>query len=185
MDTRDNIIRAGMTPFGADSTMKAASQPLLLAIHPRSIYILASLRLALENYPYLPLNPCPSQEPMDSLLQRVSDLRLHHPEAVIIVSLHWGGEHTLKPAPQQRVQAHKLIDAGADILICHHTHTLQTIEHYQGKYIYYSIGNFIFDQSRDINSKAAVVQLSITPDTINVRTHPIRIHKCTPQLSPK
>lgn len=183
MDTRDNIIAAGMTPFGADTTMKAASQPLLLANLPRPVYILASLRLALENFPYLPLNPCPSQEPMDTLLLRVSKLRLQHPEAVIIVSLHWGGEHTLRPAPQQRIEAHAIIDAGADILICHHTHTLQTIENYQGHYIYYSIGNFIFDQTRDINSKAAVVQLTVTPDTLNVRTHHIYIHKCAPYLT--
>ena len=183
MDTRDNIIAAGMTPFGADTTMKAASQPLLLAIKPRPVYILASLRVALENFPYLPLKPCPSQEPMDSLVQRIIDLRSKQPSAVIIVSLHWGGEHTLKPAYQQRMQAHQLIDAGADILICHHTHTLQTIERYQGHYIYYSIGNFIFDQERDINSKAAVVQLTVTSDSLDVHTHNIQIRKCTPHIT--
>ncbi len=182
LDTRKNIIRAGMTPFGADSTMAAAAQPLLLTTMPRPVYILASLRLTLENFPYLPFSPSPSQESMDSLILRVADLRQQHPDAVIVVSLHWGGEHTLRPVSQQRMQAHQLIDAGADILVCHHPHTLQTIELYHGHYIYYSIGNFIFDQTRDINSKAAVVQLTVTSDTIDVRTHHIQIHECTPHI---
>ena len=185
MDTRRNIVAAGMVPVGAGSTMDEAAQPVLLAEHPRRVWLVASLRLALENYAYLTDKPCVSQEPMDTLLSRVNRLRRADPEAVVIVSLHWGGEHTLRPVPRQRLEARRLVDAGADVLVCHHTHTLQTIEDYRGKKIYYSIGNFIFDQQKPLNSRACMVGLTVTADSLGVETIPIEIRQCVPQIVPQ
>ena len=183
LDTKDNIQKAGMIPFGAGATMEEASQPLLLTEQPRKVWLVSSLRLALENYAYLTDKPCVSQEPMDSLLNRVFRLRKADSSAVIIVSLHWGGEHTLEPVPHQRWEAHQLIQAGADILICHHTHTQQTIEDFRGKKIYYSIGNFIFDQHKPLNSRACMVKLQIKKDDFIVETIPIEIRQCIPYLT--
>ena len=185
LDTKRNILAAGMMPIGAGENMNEAVQPVLLAEHPRKVWLVASLRLALENYAYLPDKPCVSQEPMDSLLERVNRLRRTDSTAVIIVSLHWGGEHTLQPVPSQRLEAHQLIRAGADVLICHHTHTLQTIEEFQGKKIYYSIGNFIFDQPKPINSKACMVLLRIKEDSLDIESIPVEIRQCVPYLCNK
>ena len=182
IDTYQNILAAGMVPLGAGENMQQAAAPVLLASAPRKVWLVPSLRLALENYAYLPDKPCVSQEPMDSLLQRVFRLRQADSTAVIIVSLHWGGEHTLEPVPRQRHDAHMLIRAGADVLICHHTHTLQTIEDYHGHKIYYSIGNFIFDPTKPLNSKACIVRLRITneKDGLQVETIPVEIRQCVP-----
>ena len=182
LDTKRNIKEAGMVPIGAGASMQEAAGPVLLASSPRKVWLVPSLRLALENYSYLTDKPCVSQEPMDSLMQRVFQLRKADSTAVIIVSLHWGGEHTLKPVPLQRMEAHQLILAGADALICHHTHTLQAIETFRGKPIYYSIGNFIFDPTRPINAEACIVRLKITSDTINTETLPVQIRHCVPYL---
>ena len=184
IDTYQNILAAGMTPLGAGENMQQAAAPVLLASAPRKVWLVPSLRLALENYAYLPDKPCVSQEPMDSLLQRVFRLRQADSTAVIIVSLHWGGEHTLEPVPRQRHDAHMLIRAGADVLICHHTHTLQTIEDYHGHKIYYSIGNFIFDPTKALNAKACMVRLRITneKDDLQVETIPVEIQRCVPGL---
>ena len=181
-DTWQNIIATGMVPIGAGRNMDEASQPVCLASSPRRVWLVPSLRLALENYAYLPDLPCVSQEPMDSLLERVSRLRRADSTAVIVVSLHWGGEHTLQPVPRQRMEAHRLVDAGADVLVCHHTHTLQTVEQYRGRYIYYSIGNFIFDQSKPQNSRACMVRLRVMPDSLGVETLPVEIVRCAPRL---
>ena len=183
IDTYQNILAAGMTPLGAGENMQQAAAPVLLASAPRKVWLVPSLRLALENYAYLPDKPCVSQEPMDSLLQRVFRLRQADSTAVIIVSLHWGGEHTLEPVPRQRHDAHMLIRAGADVLICHHTHTLQTIEDYHGHKIYYSIGNFIFDPTKPMNARACIVRLTITDekDGLQAETIPIDIRHCVPQ----
>ena len=107
-------------------------------------------------------------------------LKTADPDCIVLVSLHWGGEHTLQPVPQQRHEARALIDAGADALICHHTHTLQTIEQYKGRPIYYSIGNFIFDQKRPLNSRACMVKVTITPQSCLFETLPIVIRLCRP-----
>ena len=183
LDTRRNIIAAGMVPMGAGENMQQASEPVLLASEPRNVWFVPSLRLALENYAYLPDKPCVSQEPMDSLIRRVHRLRQEDSTAVIIVSLHWGGEHTLKPVPRQRLEAHQLILAGANALICHHTHTLQTIETFMGKPIYYSIGNFIFDPTKSLNAEACIVRLEVTPDSLQTETIPVEIRHCTPYLT--
>lgn len=182
LDTKQNIIEAGMVPIGAGENMDEAALPVLLAEHPRKVWLVASLRLALENYAYLPDKPCVSQEPMDSLLERVNRLRKADSTAIIIVSLHWGGEHTLQPVPSQRIEAHQLILAGADVLVCHHTHTFQTVEDFHGKKIYYSVGNFIFDQQKPLNSRACIVQLNIKKDDLIVETIPIEIRMCVPYL---
>lgn len=182
MDTKRQVKRAEMVAIGAGQNMNEASQPVLLATLPRRVWMVSSLRLALENFAYLEDKPCVSQEPMEQLLNRVSTLRRKDPSSVIIVSLHWGGEHTLNPVPEQRLLAHRLIRAGADALICHHTHTLQTIENYQGHPIYYSIGNFIFDQSNPLNANAAVVKLTVTKEKMDMETIPITIVNCRPRL---
>ena len=182
VDTWQNIRKAGIVPVGAGNNLEEAIQPVLICDNPRPVWLFASLRLTLENYSFLPDKPCVSQESVDSLCQRIIRLRQSQPEAYIIVSLHWGGEHTLKPVPQQRKEARQLIDAGADVLICHHTHTLQTIEDYNGHRIYYSIGNFIFDQQKPINTRACMVRLKITRESSLVETIPVEIRKCVPYI---
>ena len=181
-DTWQNVRRAGMVPVGAGENMAEASRPVLLASAPREVWLIASLRMSLENFPFLKDRPCVSQLPFDSLVAQVQRLRAEKPRAVIVVSLHWGAEHTLKPVPQQRQQARRLIDAGADLLVCHHTHTLQTVEEYRGKRIYYSIGNFIFDPSQPVNRQSCVVRLNVTADDLSVETVSVTIDNCTPRL---
>ena len=168
VDTWHNVEQYGMAPVGVGNTMADAAQPVLLAEHPRKVWLIASLQMPLEHFPYLPEAPSVNQESIDSMLVRIRALRGEDSTAVILVSLHWGQEHTMEPTPMQRNIARRLIDAGADALICHHTHTLQTIEQYRGKYIYYSLGNFIFDQDRDINRRTCIPQLKITKDSILV-----------------
>ena len=74
MDTRQNIIDAGITAIGAGANMTEAAEPVLLSRTPRNVWLVPSLRLALENYAYLPDKPCVSQEPMDSLLNLYAKL---------------------------------------------------------------------------------------------------------------
>ena len=179
IDTKNNIMAAGMVPIGAGENMQEAAEPVLLASEPRKVWLVPSLRLALENYAYLTDKPCVSQEPMDSLLH----LRQQDSTAVIIVSLHWGAEHKLEPVPRQKHDAHMLCLAGADVLICHHTHTLQTIEDFRGHKIYYSIGNFIFDQNKPLNSEACMVRLIVTADSLEVETIPVEIRQCVPVIN--
>ncbi len=64
----------------------------------------------------------------------------------IVVMPHWGVEYKPKPSGAQIVAGHRFIDAGADVVIGGHPHVVETVEQYKGRPIYYSLGNFIFDQ---------------------------------------
>lgn len=182
MDTYQNIQKTGIVPFGAGRNMQEAIQPVLLIDSPRRVWLVASLQLALENYAHLPDQPCVSQQSIDALCRQIVQLRQEDPTCYIIVSLHWGWENHVEVVPRQRYDAHQLIDAGADCLVCHHTHTRQPMENYRGKPIYYGLGNFIFDPQRDINRHGAIVRLTITGSDAKAEEIPIVIKHCTPYI---
>jgi len=69
-------------------------------------------------------------------------------ENYIILNLHWGDEHNQCPKYSDVLLARRFIDAGADLIIGHHPHVLQPVEIYKGKYIFYSLGHFLFSDSR-------------------------------------
>jgi poly-gamma-glutamate capsule biosynthesis protein CapA/YwtB (metallophosphatase superfamily) len=63
-----------------------------------------------------------------------------------IVNVHWGEEYRIFSTKKQQDLAHWLIDNGADAIVGHHPHVIQEFEIYKDKPIFYSLGNFIFDQ---------------------------------------
>ena len=63
---------------------------------------------------------------------------------LVIVSYHWGEEKDYVPNERQVPLGRATIDAGADLVIGHHSHRINPIEEYNGKYICYSLGNFSF-----------------------------------------
>ena len=73
-----------------------------------------------------------------SLAKDLSDL--------VIVSFHWGEEYAKEPSQFQKDLAKAVIDAGADLVIGSHAHVVQESEIYNGHHIFYSLGNFVFDQ---------------------------------------
>jgi poly-gamma-glutamate capsule biosynthesis protein CapA/YwtB (metallophosphatase superfamily) len=85
---------------------------------------------------------------------------------VVIVYSHWGEEY--EPTPERVKQlARSFIDAGADIVIGSHPHIVQEHEEYLGKHIYYSLGNFLFDQywKREVR-RGLLIRLTLTPTSI-------------------
>lgn len=63
---------------------------------------------------------------------------------MVILNLHWGDEEILYPKPSDVTIARELIDNGADLIIGHHSHVIQSSEIYCGKHIFYGLGNLIF-----------------------------------------
>ena len=80
------------------------------------------------------------------IVSRVEDIKFYNQETFLIVLVHWGIEYKTINSQQQEDLAHAMIDAGADLIIGGHPHVVQNIEKYNNKLIFYSLGNFIFDQ---------------------------------------
>lgn len=86
---------------------------------------------------------------------------------LVILYTHWGKEYETTILPSNRILVLKFIDAGADLIIGSHPHVVEASEEYKGKKIYYSLGNFIFDQYFSPETmKGLAVEVIISPDKI-------------------
>ncbi len=101
----------------------------------------------------------------------------------IVVMMHWGDEYQPVHNATQETIAHALIDAGVDAVIGSHPHVIQDVEVYNGAPIFYSLGNFVFDQywNGDVRSGLA---LRITHDSDGERYEllPIDSNHAQPKL---
>lgn len=71
----------------------------------------------------------------------------------IIANVHWGDEYKIVQNDYQIKTAQFLIDNGVDLIIGHHPHVVQPLDFYKGKPIFYSLGNFVFDQTEPKETK--------------------------------
>jgi len=79
---------------------------------------------------------------------------------VVIVSMHHGMEYRFTPTKAQIEFAHAAIDAGAALVIGHHPHVIEPREVYHGGVIFYSLGNFVFDQyQRDATQHGEIAEV--------------------------
>lgn len=85
-------------------------------------------------------------------------LRTEPEDTFVVVYAHWGDEYDKTPNAGQKEFAHRFIDAGADFVVGSHPHVIQTKELYNDKWIYYSLGNFVFDQyfNKDVTCGAVL-----------------------------
>jgi poly-gamma-glutamate synthesis protein (capsule biosynthesis protein) len=65
---------------------------------------------------------------------------------IVVVSFHYGEEYFSKPTQFQISISRSAIDSGANLVVGHHSHSVQPIEKYKNSWIAYSLGNFVFDQ---------------------------------------
>lgn len=112
----------------------------------------------------------PVEEDLNNILADVAAARER--ADLVMVSLHWGIHFVPAVLAQyQRIAAHAIIDAGADLILGHHTHILKPIERYKGKPIIYSMANFaleppfLFAENLDLHNSARHRELQdLNPD---------------------
>lgn len=87
---------------------------------------------------------------------------------LVCVSLHWGDEYNRKPHPRQKTIANKIFKAGADVIFGSHPHVLQPMEKMnvdgKEKYIIYSMGNFVSNQSDPHTDEGIIVYVDVEKD---------------------
>ena len=101
-----------------------------------------------------------------------------------IVYFHWGKENGTSVSDEQISRGHQLIDAGADIVIGSHPHVVQEVELYEDGIIFYSLGNFIFDQGNTYARDSVMVEYTAYDGGIGeFRLYPVRINDAIPSVT--
>ncbi len=98
----------------------------------------------------------------------------------VIVVIHWGAEYKVSPNKTQIELAHWFIDQGVDAVIGGHPHWMESVEMYKGKFIAYSLGNFIFDQDWSVETRYGLA-LRLTNNSVSL--YPIHIIASQPVLT--
>jgi poly-gamma-glutamate synthesis protein (capsule biosynthesis protein) len=95
-----------------------------------------------------------------------------------IVSLHFGEEYKEKATSRQKTIAKALVSAGADLIIGHHSHVIGEVEMIEDAYVYYGLGNFIFDQMFSEKTRQGIALVAEVKDKkiINLIPHEIHIN---------
>jgi poly-gamma-glutamate synthesis protein (capsule biosynthesis protein) len=113
----------------------------------------------------VPVNATYKMPSIDSLEDVFARARAESDMQVLYI--HWGTEYELSANSAQRTFAHGAIDHGIDAVIGHHPHVVQNIEVYRGAPIFYSLGNFIFDQYWESNVREGLA-ISLSFDDTDV-----------------
>ncbi|MFA6472266.1 MAG: CapA family protein [Candidatus Latescibacterota bacterium] len=146
METRSILETNGLIGVGAGKNKNEAVAARIIETKGTKVAFLAFTTVS--NYgTQLPENlPCPAIADSATVADEITKCRSR--ADIVIVSFHWGVEYSRLPSAEQIQLAHLSIDCGADLVIGHHPHVIQSIEKYKGKFILYSLGNFAFDQHK-------------------------------------
>jgi poly-gamma-glutamate synthesis protein (capsule biosynthesis protein) len=139
----EHVRGAGIATVGAGETYAEAHRPAILVRH--------GVRFAFLGYTYADLNDTP--DAVHPVIAGRNPIHVREDVAAalreadaVIVSLHDGAEYTAHVARETEEFCHAAIDAGASVVLGHHPHVPQRVEHYHDRWIFYSIGNFVFQQ---------------------------------------
>jgi poly-gamma-glutamate capsule biosynthesis protein CapA/YwtB (metallophosphatase superfamily) len=105
---------------------------------------------------------------LDALVASVSNAHRQSDWVIVSSHTHESGQGQQNPPDFLIQAAHAAIDAGADIFVSHGPHILRGIEIYKGKPIFYSLGNFIFENETMLFQPAESYDELGLPDTATV-----------------
>lgn len=138
---------AGLAQFGGGLNLRQAHTPWVVERK--------GLRIALLGYnEFMPRSfeadfdaPGSAWSEDEQVVADILHARRVHRADIVIPIMHWGWENESVANARQRALARRMIEAGADAVIGGHPHVRQDIEHYQGRPIIYSVGNFVMKET--------------------------------------
>jgi poly-gamma-glutamate capsule biosynthesis protein CapA/YwtB (metallophosphatase superfamily) len=183
-ETMATLDDAGIGHVGAGATVAEAAQPVILDIDGIRVAVLARNGLLPECVWYRTDAPNIAPLDPDTIEQEVAAAARQ--ADVVIVSIHWGVEYRQHPQPEQEDLAHRIIDAGADVILGHHPHVIQPIEEYHGGLIAYSLGNFLFDNPRRQCCDTLILECRLTKSGLaDYEVVPVEIRDRRPVPAPQ
>lgn len=182
-----NLQDAGIHVIGAGNNIGEATKPVTIESGDRNVTILNYMDA--ENFQEYRgvMDPATSNSSgysaYDSeLAQRQVQEARENGSSIIIAYLHYGNEYSRSPNGNQVKISHELINDGADIVIGSHTHVTQGVEMYNGKPIFYNLGNFIFDQSNPATHRSYFLNLDLVEDNCTVTLYPTYLSNYLPHF---
>ena len=145
LQTIKNLTTRGLKVSGAGKDLAAARKPAIMEAGGAKVAILAYDAIAggyhatATKIGSAPLNATYVKQDVAAARKAGAD--------VVIVFPHWGTEYDPTPFTSQQKLARMIIDSGADMVIGNHAHWAAAMEIYEGKPIWYALGNFVFDQT--------------------------------------
>jgi poly-gamma-glutamate synthesis protein (capsule biosynthesis protein) len=144
LDTLQALDDAGVKHVGAGKNIGEAYSHVIYEIKGMKIAFLGFSRVAEDKSWYATVNQPGVAQTYTPNLALEAIKKAREEADLVVVMAHWGEERKDKPVQHQTSLAHQYIDNGADLVVASHPHVLQSFEHYNGKWIAYSLGNFIF-----------------------------------------
>lgn len=182
LDTKQLIEKNNLYVVGAGKDQAEAQAPLSIKMNGLKFAFLASVGIPLKDMIWPISKSGPAQANLEQLVELI--LKIRQTVDYIVVSLHWGTEYEHLPRSHQVIWAHTLINAGADLIIGHHPHVLQSIEYYNNRVILYSLGNFIFDQHKLYQRQSGVFSCIFKKGRIDsICFHPVLLQDFQPRLA--
>ena len=139
-ETVDRLRNSGISVVGLAGPGGRHSVPAVVTINGVRV---AFLGYAFEPDKYFSGRPLYAFGPLCDIPADIAHARDH--ADVIVCSMHWGDEFIRRPPVANVALAHRIIDAGAHLVLGHHPHVYHGIERYRHGVIAYSLGNFVFD----------------------------------------
>lgn len=176
LDTLRYLDEVGIVHVGAGKDAVEAGQPMFMSVN--------GIRFAFLAYNDRDVVPASYEagEGAGTAFMRIPAMvaaveGAKHFADIVVVSMHSGDEYEIFPNESQTAFAHAAIDAGAEIVLGHHAHVVQTSEMYNGKYIFYGLGNFVFDQmwSQETREGLALKVIFTREGVKTVSYHPVLI----------
>lgn len=158
---------AQMPYFGAGPNRTAAYRPLIVKRRGVRIALLGYNDYPPRRFEATDDRPGTAWIDRDVMTAAIAKLRQREPSLIIIPYLHWGEEEERRHNAEQETLAKALIDAGADLIIGSHPHVVQDVGEYRGRPIFYSLGNFVFDDFDDPECyKSCILSIEMAGRTV-------------------
>lgn len=168
LDTIARLDRAGISHAGAGADATQASAPALLITPAGTVSVLAFTDIIPGGFAATAKTPGVNVTTPDRkrLLEAVRAAAAK--TDFVIVSFHWGTEYDPSADQNQRELAHRVIDAGADLIIGHHPHVIQGLELYRDRLIAYSLGDFVWDHWSRETGETFVLRVTLARSALPV-----------------
>jgi poly-gamma-glutamate capsule biosynthesis protein CapA/YwtB (metallophosphatase superfamily) len=139
----ERLRSAGIESVGAGETLEAAREPVVVEVNGVRLGILAFNFVPIPHRSDSGWQPALWDEEAVTEAIRAARARADG----VIVLAHWGSEYEQRVDPSQRRAAEAMWAAGADLVVGSHPHVVQGTAARDGRFVAYSLGNFVFDQS--------------------------------------